>query len=134
MGWRHLLFDTLYRLGQPIWDTPPPEKLRDLVEGYDALLAGHDMGCYHSLPDGAKLAYVAELASVMKSGAPLVKWEGIRIKPGEIPAAFNRDFVIESVQRKDFTDQAKAVAPQHHRSLVPAASPLTCLSQMRSRR
>jgi hypothetical protein len=25
MSWRHTLFDTQYRLGRPIWDTPPPE-------------------------------------------------------------------------------------------------------------
>ena len=170
VSWRRVLFDTLYRLGRPIWDTPPPRQLRDLVEGSEALPPGHaldvgcgsgtnviylathgwratgvdcsaaamkrarraadgitgasflegdvtklsslplaapidlvlDMGCYHSVPDGAKPTYVAELAAVMKPGTPLVMWEGIRIKPGEIPDAFNHDFIIESTQRKDF--------------------------------
>jgi SAM-dependent methyltransferase len=165
-----VLFETLYRVGLPIWDTPPPQELRELVEGPAALPAGHaldvgcgsgidaiylaqngwrvtavdfsaaaitrarraargvtgatflqgdvtklaqlpieqpidmvlDMGCYHSLPDGAKSGYVAQLAAVMAPGTPLVMWEGIRITPGQIPAAFERDFVIESMHRKDF--------------------------------
>lgn len=60
-----------------------------------------DMGCYHSLPKRAKPIYVGELAAVLASGTPLVMWQGIRLRPGEIPAAFERDFVIESVHRKD---------------------------------
>lgn len=167
---RRVLFDTLYRLRLPIWDTPPPQELRQLVEGPDALPAGHaldvgcgsginaiflarqgwqvtavdfsgaaiatarraaravggatflegdvtklsqlpidkpidlvlDMGCYHSLPEGAKVSYVRELAAVMTAGTPLVMWQGVRITPGEIPAVFERDFIIESVHRKDF--------------------------------
>lgn len=170
MSGRKVLFETLYRLRLPIWDTPPPDELRDLVEGATALPTGHaldvgcgsginavylarhgwrvtaidfsaaaiaracraargvegatflegdvtmlsvlpidrpidlvlDMGCYHSLPDSAKPLYVGELAEVMAPGTPLVMWEGIRIAPGEIPAAFARDFVVESVHRKDF--------------------------------
>lgn len=177
MIWRQVLFDTLYRLGRPIWETPPPEPLRDLIEGPDALAPGHaldvgcgsginaiylathgwratgvdfsaasltrarraaqgvagvtflhgdvtqlshlpidepvdlvlDMGCYHSLPDAAKGTYVAELTAVMKPGTPLVMWEGIRMKAGEIRDAFNRDFVIESVRRKDFSVRRKLV-------------------------
>jgi SAM-dependent methyltransferase len=54
---RHLLFDTLYRLGRPIWDTPPPEELRGAIEGPDALPPGHalDVGCGTS-PNVAYLA------------------------------------------------------------------------------
>lgn len=170
-SWRHLQFDILYRLGRPIWDTPPPEELRDAIEGDDALLPGHaldvgcgtgtnvrylashgwqatgvdfsaaairratrdatnirgatflegdvtrlsqlplakpidlvlDMGCYHSLPEDAKPVYVAELAAVMEPGTPLMMWEGIRIKPGEIPDAFGGDFTIERTEPKNFT-------------------------------
>lgn len=170
MSGRKVLFETLYRLRLPIWDTPPPQELRDLIEGPAAMPAGHaldvgcgtginavylarhgwrvtavdfsaaaiasarrgahgvggatflhgdvttlsqlqieppidlvlDMGCYHSLPNAAKPAYVSELGKVMASGTPLVMWEGIRISPGEIPAAFETDFVVESVHRKDF--------------------------------
>jgi SAM-dependent methyltransferase len=167
---RHLLFDTLYRLGRPIWDTPPPEELRGAIEGPDALPPGHaldvgcgtspnvaylaqhgwqatgvdfsaaairkarhqangidgatfiegdvtklsqlpisrpitlviDMGAYHSLPDNAKPTYVDELAAVMEPGTPLMMSQGIRIKPGEIPQAFGRDFIIERTKPKDF--------------------------------
>lgn len=170
MNWRRVFADTMYRIGRPIWDTPPPEPLCELVEGPDALppgtaldigcgsgtnviyLARHgwratgidfspnaidqarraahditgatflvgdvtklstlpieqpitlvlDMGCYHMLPGLAKKTYVGELAKVMTSGTPLVMWEGIGIKPGEIPAAFERDFDIEDIQPRDF--------------------------------
>jgi hypothetical protein len=56
--WRHLLFDTLYRLGRPVWDTPPPEKLRDAIEGPDALPPGHalDLGC----GTGTNVMYLAQ--------------------------------------------------------------------------
>ena len=30
-------------------------------------------------------------------------WQGIRIKPGEIPRVFGRDFIIERTEPKDFT-------------------------------
>jgi len=171
MPFRQMLFDVMYRLGRPIWDTPPPEQLRESIEGDDALPPGHaldvgcgtgtnvlylashgwratgvdfsaaaiaraqrdaraisgatflrgdvtrlsrlsiatpidlvlDMGCYHSLPADAKLAYVAELAAVMTSGTPLMMWEGIGIKPGEIAEAFSRDFTIERSEPKTFT-------------------------------
>lgn len=173
--WRHLLFDTLYRLGRPIWDTPPPEELRDAIEGPNAIPPGHaldagcgtgtnviylaqhgwqatgvdfsaaairkartnahgiagatfiegdvtklshldvstpidlviDMGTYHSLPDNAKPTYVAELADVMEPGTPLMMWQGIRLKPGEIPQAFDRDFIIERTKAKDFIIKRK---------------------------
>ena len=172
---RHLLFDTLYRLGRPIWDTPPPEELRDAIEGPNAIPPGHaldvgcgtgtnviylaqhgwqatgvdfsaaairkartnahgvpganfiegdvtklshldigrpidlviDMGTYHSLPDNAKPTYVAELADVMEPGTPLMMWQGIRLKPGEIPQAFGRDFIIERTKPKDFIIKRK---------------------------
>jgi SAM-dependent methyltransferase len=173
--WRHLLFDTLYRLGRPIWDTPPPQELCDAIEGPNAMPPGHaldvgcgtgtnviylakhgwqatgidfsaaairkartdahgidgatfiegdvtrlshlgitspidlviDMGTYHSLPDNAKPTYVAELGAVMASGTPLMMWEGIRLRPGEIPEAFGRDFIIERTEAKDFTIKRK---------------------------
>jgi cyclopropane fatty-acyl-phospholipid synthase-like methyltransferase len=168
---RRVLFDSLYRMGRPIWDAPPPTELRDAVEGDDALPRGHaldvgcgtgtnvlylaqhgwqatgvdfsataikraqrrangiaavtflegdvtklsqlgigkpldlvlDMGCYHTLPEDAKRTYLAQLAAVMDSGTPLMMWEGIRIKAGEITEAFSRDFIIERIQPKDFT-------------------------------
>ena len=168
--WRRLLFDTLYRLGRPVWDTPPPQELCDAIEGPNALPPGHaldvgcgtgtnaiylanhgwhvaavdfsaaairkaradargitnatfiegdvtrlshlgisapidlviDMGTYHALPESAKPAYVAELAKVMVPGTPLMMWEGIGLRPGEIPEAFGRDFIIERTEAKDF--------------------------------
>ncbi|AOW93732.1 hypothetical protein BFN03_16680 [Rhodococcus sp. WMMA185] len=164
------MFDTFYRLGRPLWDTPPPEQLCDAVEGEDALPPGHaldvgcgtgtnviylakhgwqatgvdfsataierarraaegvggaaflegdatklsqldigkpidlvlDMGCYHSLPAAAKPTYAAELAAVVEAGTPLMMWEGIRIKHGEIADVFSRDFVVERTEPKDF--------------------------------
>jgi SAM-dependent methyltransferase len=168
--WRRLLFDTLYRLGRPVWDTPPPEELREAIEGPTAMPPGHaldvgcgsganviylaqqgwqatgvdfsaaairkaradargianatfiegdvtrlshlgisapinlviDMGTYHALPDHAKPAYVAELAAVVAPGTPLMMWEGIGLRPGEIAEAFSRDFIIERTEPKDF--------------------------------
>lgn len=175
MNWRHILFDVLYQLGRPIWDTPPPEQLREAIEGANALPPGHaldvgcgtgtnviylarhgwratgvdfaaaaiqrarrsagridgatflegdvtklstlqisqpidlvlDMGCYHALPDHAKPTYVAELAAVVKTGTPLMMWEGIRMKPGEIPEVFSPYFDIERIERKDFAIRRK---------------------------
>jgi hypothetical protein len=66
-----------------------------------------DMGTYHSLPDNAKPTYVAELADVMEPGTPLMMWQGIRLKPGEIPQAFSRDFIIERTKAKDFIIKRK---------------------------
>ncbi|RDH74708.1 class I SAM-dependent methyltransferase [Mycolicibacterium moriokaense] len=171
MSWRHLLFDTLYRFGRPIWDTPVPDLLRDAIEGDHAMPPGHaldvgcgtganviylaqhgwdatgvdfsataidrarrdardvagtaflegdvtrlsdlairrpidlvlDMGCYHSLPADAKKAYVAALAAITQPGTPLMMWQGIRIKPGEIPAAFDSSFRIEKTVPKGFS-------------------------------
>lgn len=65
------------------------------------------MGTYHSLPDNAKPTYVAELAEVMEPGTPLMMWQGIRLKPGEIPEAFGRDFIIERTKAKDFIIKRK---------------------------
>jgi SAM-dependent methyltransferase len=175
MNWRHLQFDLLYRLGRPIWDTPPQPQLRDAIEGEHALPPGHaldvgcgtganvtylarhgwratgvdfsaaaitrarryaenaagatflqgdvtqlsqldiarpidlvlDMGCYHALPAEAKPVYVAELAAVMESGTPLMMWQGVRLKPGEIPDAFHHDFDIERTEPKSFTINRK---------------------------
>lgn len=167
---RRLVFETLYRLGRPVWDTPPPDELRQAIEGPGALrpgnaldvgcgtgtnviyLANHgwratgvdfsaaaidkargnakgtqgtrfirgdatkltalgiaapidlvlDMGTFHSLPDGDKPLYVKELAALLKAGTPLMMWQGIRIKPGEIPDAFGAEFTVEGVKPKDF--------------------------------
>lgn len=167
---RHLLFDALYRLGRPLWDTPPPEELRQAIEGPSALepgravdigcgtgtnviyLAKHgwqatgvdfsaaairtarsranglpgasfihgdatelshlgitgpidlalDMGTFHSLPDRAKPVYVNQLAALLEPGTPLMMWQGIRIKAGEIPAAFGAAFTIDEIKAKDF--------------------------------
>ena len=45
--WRRVLFDVLYSLGRPIWDTPTPPEVRDVVEGPSALPPGRalDLGC-----------------------------------------------------------------------------------------
>jgi SAM-dependent methyltransferase len=170
MFWRRILFDTLFRLGRPIWDTPVPHEIHAIAEGPGALppgtvldlgcgtsgnvayLARHgwdatgvdfsgaaikkaqrdagglagatfirgdvtkltrqgitgpfdlviDNGCYHSLPDAEKSAYVREVAAVTKRGAPLLMWEGIRLKPDEIPQRFSTDFVVERITEKDF--------------------------------
>ncbi|MCW1959675.1 MAG: class I SAM-dependent methyltransferase [Mycobacterium sp.] len=167
---RRLLIDALYRLGRPPWDTPPPEELRQAIEGPGALRPGHaldvgcgtgtnviymamngwqatgvdfsaaaistarrraegipgarfirgdatklteigiagpidlalDMGTFHSLPDTDKPVYVRELAALLTPGTPLVMWQGIRIKPGEIPDAFGAEFTVESITPKDF--------------------------------
>jgi hypothetical protein len=68
-----------------------------------------DNGCYHSLSDDGKLAYVHEVATVMPSGARLMKWEAalvthplIKVRPNEIRERFAHDFVIERVNDKNF--------------------------------
>ena len=174
---RRFLFDTLYRLGRPVWDTPPPDELQQAIEGPDALEPGHaldigwgsgtnviyfanhgwratgvdfaasairaarrnangtpgarfiqgdataltqlgiaapidlalDMGTFHSLPDAAKPLYVSELAVLLTAGTPLMMWQGIRIKPGEIPNAFGSKFTIEETKPKDFTINRKII-------------------------
>lgn len=167
---RRVLFDALYRLGRPVWDTPPPDELRQVIEGPGALRPGHaldvgcgtganviylvghgwqatgvdfsaaaiqrarraaagipgarfiqgdatklteigiagpidlalDMGTFHSLPDADKPVYVRELAALLIPGTPLLMWQGIRIKPGEIPDAFGPEFTVESIKPRDF--------------------------------
>ena len=118
MSWRRILFDTLYRLGRPIWDIPVPEEVHAIAEGPEALPPGRvpdlgwgtviqgdvtkltaqgitgpfdlviDNGCYHSLSAADKTAYIREVAVVMKPGAPLLMWEDIRLGPNEIPERF----------------------------------------------
>lgn len=173
--WRRLLIDTIYRLGTPPWDTPPPDELKAVIEEPDALPPGRaldigcgsganviylatqgwqatgvdfspvairiarnaaravpnahfiegdatklnqldiaqpidlaiDMGGYHSLPQDAKPVYVAQLAALLKSGTPLLMWQGIGLKPGEIPDAFGHDFIIEDSKPKDFLIKRK---------------------------
>ncbi|HME77430.1 MAG TPA: class I SAM-dependent methyltransferase [Mycobacterium sp.] len=55
--WRRALFDVLFRIGRPIWDTPTPPEVRDAVEGPSALPPGRalDVGCGTS-PNVAYLA------------------------------------------------------------------------------
>ena len=61
MTWRQTMFDVQYRLGRPIWDTPPPDQLRDAIEGPDRLPAGHalDVGC----GTGTNVTYLAQFLS-----------------------------------------------------------------------
>lgn len=168
---RRLLFDSLYRLGRPLWDTPPPDELQQSIEGdTGALRPGRaldvgcgtgtnvmylarngwqatgvdfsaaaiaaarrraeglpgacfihgdatkltelgisppidlalDMGTFHSLPDKDKPRYVSELAALLTAGTPLMMWQGIRLKSGEIPEAFDSTFAVESSKPKDF--------------------------------
>ncbi|MGB8389124.1 class I SAM-dependent methyltransferase, partial [Mycobacterium sp.] len=61
-----------------------------------------DNGCYHSLSGADKPAYIREVAAVMKPGAPLLMWEGIRLRPNEIPERFSADFAVEQITEKDF--------------------------------
>lgn len=170
MSWRQALFNTLYHLGRPIWDTPVPDEIRAVAQGEDALspgraldlgcgtsgnvayLARHgwdatgvdfaaeainkarknaegvagatfvegdvtqltkqgisgpfdlviDNGCYHTLSAAGKLAYVREVVGIMKPGAALLMWEGIRIRPDEIPERFSAEFTIEENTDKTF--------------------------------
>lgn len=57
MAVRHVLFDVMYRIGRPIWDTPTHPELKDLIEGERALPPGRalDLGCGTS-PNVAYLA------------------------------------------------------------------------------
>ncbi len=173
--WRRLIIDTIYRMGAPPWDTPPPKELKEVIEGPDALAPGNaldvgcgsganviylakhgwhatgvdfspvairiardmagsvpnahfiegdatkltrleiaqpidlaiDMGGYHSLPQDAKPVYVAQLASLLRPGTPLLMWQGIGLKPDEIPDVFGRDFEIEGSNPKDFVLKRK---------------------------
>lgn len=173
--WRRLLADTLYRLGKPPWDAPPPAELREAIEGPDALTPGHaldvgcgtgtnviylaehgwratgvdfspaaidkaradartvpnahfiegdatklseldiarpinlviDMGGYHTLPRDARPVYAAQLSALLDPGTPLLMWQGIGLKPGEIPEVFGRDFIMEDSKPKDFIIRRK---------------------------
>jgi SAM-dependent methyltransferase len=57
MPLRDLLFDTVYRLGSPIWQIPTPPEVKDVIDGDNALPAGRalDLGCGTS-PNVAYLA------------------------------------------------------------------------------
>ena len=71
---RRLFFDTLYRLGRPVWDTPPPDELRQAIEGADPLKPGHalDIGC----GTGANVIYLAKhgwLATGIDFAAPAIR-------------------------------------------------------------
>ena len=57
MDVRHWFYDTVYRLGRPIWDIPTPPELIEVVEGPSALPAGRalHLGCGTS-PNVAYLA------------------------------------------------------------------------------
>lgn len=61
-----------------------------------------DNGCYHSLSAADKPVYVREVAAVMKPGALLLMWEGIRLQPNEIPERFSADFDVEQITEKNF--------------------------------
>jgi hypothetical protein len=62
MDWRHTTFDLQYRLGRPIWDTPPPEQLREAIEGEHRLPPGHalDVVC----GTGTNVVYLANAVSI----------------------------------------------------------------------
>ncbi len=173
MPWRHVLFDTIYRIGRPIWDIPTPPEIIDVVEGAHALAPGRaldlgcgtspnvaylaqhgwdaigvdisptaikkvkknaegiagahfvvadvtkltgsgingpfdlviDNGCYHTLSEDGKEAYVPQVAAVMKADAPLMMWEGIRVADNEIPERFHDHFAIERTKPKSFPIQ-----------------------------
>ncbi|MCH9669765.1 MAG: class I SAM-dependent methyltransferase [Actinomycetia bacterium] len=79
-------------------------KLREsgLSGQFDLVL---DYGCFHTLGNEDKRSYVAEVAAVMKSGAPLIMWEGIRMKGIDMPGLFGSSFVIENVEAKPFVVQ-----------------------------
>ncbi len=61
-----------------------------------------DNGCYHTLSAADKARYVREVAAVTKPGAPLLMWEGIRLRPNEIPERFSADFAVEQITEKNF--------------------------------
>ena len=69
-----------------------------------------DMGGYHSLPHDAKRQYVAELSALLEPGTPLLMWQGIGLRPGEIPDTFGHGFVIEGSKAKDFTIRRKFIS------------------------
>jgi len=179
MNLQRAFFDAVYRLGRPVWDTPPPSELCDAIEGAGPLTPGHaldvgcgtganviylaqhswqatgvdfsaaavrkaqqtaagitgaafikgdvtrlsqldisrpidlvlDMGCYHSLPAAAKPVYVAQLASIIESGTPLMMWQGMHLKPGEI----TQIFLLRLRYRADGAERL------HHRTLETAS-------------
>ncbi len=47
MVWRRYLFDALFRIGRPVWDTPTPREVCAVIEGDGALPPGRalDLGC-----------------------------------------------------------------------------------------
>lgn len=120
MSGRRLLFDTLYRLGRPIWDTSPPEQSRDAVEGTEALSPGHalDVGCgtgtdvIYLATHGRRAGAVDFPAAAMRSpgrtadgvaGATFL--EGDVIKLSQLP--LEKLFSIERTEPKNFTIELK---------------------------
>ncbi|MGO9697221.1 MAG: class I SAM-dependent methyltransferase [Mycobacterium sp.] len=55
---RRVIMDLMYRIGRPIWDTPTPQEVRDVIEGPAALPPGRalDLGCGTS----TNVAYLAQ--------------------------------------------------------------------------
>lgn len=47
MSWRRHIFNSMYRVGRPIWSTPVPPEIRAVVEGERAWPPGRalDLGC-----------------------------------------------------------------------------------------
>ena len=184
MDLRHLFYDSVYRVGRPIWDIPTPQELKQVVEGPSALPAGRaldlgcgtspnvaylaqhgwqaigvdfsetainkarqdakdipgatfvvadvrrlresgitgpfdlvvDNGCYHTLSEDGKLAYVREIAAIMPPGARLMMWEValvnhplIRVRPNEIRERFSGDFDIQREEVKHFVTRRRMI-------------------------
>jgi len=111
LSWRHLLYNGMYVLGAPPWDTGiPPHELVAIIEGPNALPAGHalDLGC----GTGTSVLYLAQhgwkvvgvdfaAAAIEKarkkaartSGATLVEGDVSRLSQLGITGPF--DFVLD---------------------------------------
>lgn len=91
---RRLLFDSLYRLGRPpALTSPPPQSPRRaaVLRAFPVPASSRN-----------KPLYVSELTALLKAGTPLMMWQGIRLKSGEIPEAFGSTFVVEGTKPKKF--------------------------------